>query len=70
MELGGLPWNYALAMILALAGLMLMGCGVTVCWKRWRCWSCKSVDEIRREEDKRVSREKTPQPGPSNVPRR
>jgi hypothetical protein len=50
--MAGLPWKYLLAAALIVAGVLLAGCGATVCWRRWKCWRCKSVEDIRREEGK------------------
>jgi hypothetical protein len=48
----GLPARYFLAILLALAGVMLVTCGCTVCWLRWGRRHPKSVEDIRREQGK------------------
>lgn len=42
--------KYLLAIALAIAGLLLIGCGTTVCWLRFGRNRGKTVEEIRREE--------------------
>lgn len=46
----GLPGNYILALVLLIAGILLIGCGSTVCWLRWGRCRGKTVEDIRREQ--------------------
>jgi hypothetical protein len=44
--------QHLIAFLMALAGLLLIGCGTTVCWLRWGRNRGKSVEDLRREQGK------------------